>query len=188
MPEAYKNVQPTGDIDLTYDGLVRLHGRWMSADQEYAIAESVYKKLLRTCYRLEDILRARRYPTKKIIWTVPKKRNENVYVDTMEWAWHLHIVPFLFRAFAFICLCVSVVMVFSEVVFWVTSVDLSIVSRLVNAPQVQSTFTAQVVASFFPVFYLAICAYWAFFQVHISTYFRLIPLATDPYSLLYSAS
>lgn len=166
----------------------------MTAKQELAIAESVYEKLLRKCYRFEDLIRSRRNPEKAIVWTIPKKRNPSTkkYVELFEWVVHLHLMPFVFRFLAICCGFVSLTIVASEVLFWTTqkwpTVDLSLISLMVNADNVRSSFNGRMILSFLPVFYMALCAYWSFFQVKVSTYFRLVPSATDAYSLLYSAS
>lgn len=60
---AYKDVlYGDGDADLSYAKLVSLHKKVMSIEWEVIRAKSLYERLLRQAFRLEDILKARGNP------------------------------------------------------------------------------------------------------------------------------
>jgi len=175
-----------GDVDPHYSKLVALHNRLLSANHEYNRTRVMYDQLVKRALTLEDIVRAEKSSTKTIEWTYKKKKSMK-QLQTLEWYWKVYMEHWFFRALAIILACCSLVIVWSEAIFGLKSPNMSIISLLITSPK-DVPYLVEWGLIFFPIAYIAYCAYWSLFQLKIFNYYRMLPHGqSDANSILFNA-
>lgn len=105
----------------------------------------------------------------------------------LEWWWRVWLQPIAFRAGTVVCSMAALVIVWSECLFAVKTVNLSIISLLVEVTAVDYNLLA--IVSFSTILYMSYCAFWSLFQLHIWGYFRMLPHhQTEGNSMLFCAA
>eukprot|EP01119_Soliformovum_irregulare_P019574 TRINITY_DN6229_c0_g1_i1.p1 TRINITY_DN6229_c0_g1~~TRINITY_DN6229_c0_g1_i1.p1 ORF type:complete len:649 (-),score=115.17 TRINITY_DN6229_c0_g1_i1:51-1745(-) len=178
-----------GEAEMSYSKLVSLHRKVVFYEWEVLRSKSIYERTLHRAFRLDDIVKARQGSETTIHWTFKKKRSGTFasQINFFEWLWKLWLEPLMLRLFALICAGMSLVVVYSEVVFGIPHKPNLSVFALLYSEEV--SFTLQWLFVFIPVGYISFCAAWSLFQIRLFTYYRLLDNhQSDGGSLLFSAA
>jgi hypothetical protein len=189
-PEYQELTSGDGSVKTNYDDLVALNATLKSAVHNYRCALCIYEETLKTTFGYEDVLRMKDQRAKyKIRWSFREERTHKLAstVNFVEWLWWGYVSKWAFRALAILLALFSMAIVWSELVFFIKSQDLSIPSLIIHAPGVNS-FGLQVLI-FVPLTYMGICTYTSLFSLKLFNYYKLLPhQQTDAYSIIFSAS
>jgi len=152
------------------------------------------KSFLKEVYVLEDKISSSNNPEKKMRWSFSSRKNPTTFwqtIYTFEWLYYTFVETKLWMVASFLCGLLSISVVWSETVFWITQhfprIKLSIFYWLLNGNENMSVIF-QWTVMFIPVWYITYSAYWSMFQLRIFNYYRLIPhQQSDANSILFSA-
>nr|BAK02403.1 predicted protein [Hordeum vulgare subsp. vulgare] len=176
-----------GHTTISYSNLVKIHMKLMRADHNARLNKAIYEHVLRRALDLQDVLDS--VGESRIKWTVPPQRyNQCIPLqETAEFYWHTYVRNWS-RLFAFfICIALSVTLVWCEVTFFYTGHDLSLYSLMVHSTSVHDVSLQLLV--FVPVLYMCTCSTWSLFSLRFFNFYRLIPNQhTDSASLIFSAT
>ncbi|KAL6048462.1 LMBR1 domain-containing protein 2, variant 4 [Balamuthia mandrillaris] len=207
QPEYQDIYYGEGELELTHKNLVHLHQKVKRVKHIYARNKSLYTELLNAAFELEDIMDTKQNPPPEyaIRWSFRPVNNSglNKISNFFVWLWKVWLEPRVLQFLAFVCLLLSVTLLWSEVTFFSrsdpewnpktnkfegggTGPDLSIWSQLIHAPGL-SDFGKQLF-TFIAVFYLSACVYWSLFRFRFFDIYRLIPhQKSDAPSLMFTA-
>ncbi len=110
-----------------------------------------------------------------------------VFNPTVEWYWKCLLAPLALRAAAALAAVMSVLIVWSEVTFFVASPPLSMFALFVNLAKYN--YVAIETICFVTICYLCACAYYTIFKIRVLNYYYLARNhQSDEYTLLFSGA
>ncbi|KAJ3410939.1 LMBR1 domain-containing protein 2 [Chytridiales sp. JEL 0842] len=112
------------------------------------------------------------------------KDNYEITKLRILWWWYIYIKPISIKTISILCIIASLVIVWSESTFQVTSVPLSIPRFMLKSDYI-SVATLEIVSMSF-LLYICTCAYSTLFKIKIFDYYVIVPEHnTDEPSLLF---
>lgn len=159
---------------VTDSVLVYINALVKAAKSAMEREDRVWESFLARTLELEDSLlhggRGGSHPT---VW------------DGMSHWWIIWGRPQLLKIAAGITVALSIMTIWTEATFWISSVNLSPWSLALQV----SSLPLRLVLVLIPVSYLCVCAYYSLFRVRIFSYYRLVANpANDANSLLFSGA
>jgi len=166
-PQFAETLDGEGEFELNYKRLVKLHGRVINADMAYTRARCLYEQLLKRAFELEDIIESVNNPQKFVKWSFKKRESKDpwmIVLYKLEWVWKCFVAPRVIQLASICAALLSISIVWSETVFWIPGVKLSIFYWFLNggSNSLNRTMVWEWIIVFFPVLYISYCAYWSF--------------------------
>ncbi|KAG2236234.1 hypothetical protein INT48_008594 [Thamnidium elegans] len=173
--------------ELTEDYLVKISRRMVLAIPQY-LEFRLWNNLLDEAFYLQDIISNKDKSNRKFFSTLRYNNEETRWTKfmlTMEWWWVLRISPNLYKLLAIIFSCISVCIIWSELVFNVRKpAIISIAYYALNA--CGTNYAALEIMAFLTLLYMCICVYSSLFKIRFFNLYLLIPNHhTDENSLLW---
>lgn len=170
-------------IAVSEKSLVRLHQQVIAALQLHARTECQWGLLMEEALALEEVARNEDNPDRRFrhsgrpFWAGP----------TVEWYWRCRLKGWGLRFLGASLGVVSVVLVWSEMSFFVRYPILSILGLLHRSAETRHDYVGMEVMCILTIGYLCVCAYYTVFRVRVLNYYYLAPHhQTDQYSLIFS--
>lgn len=191
-PIQYKDIKSgSGDYKGTYKEIVRLHSRVINAEREVYNSRALYEDVIGRAWKLQDVLKSENNPNHVIDWTFKHKNRKptpiNQVRDKIDWFWRCKAQVYTLRVGVVLCAIMSACVVWSETLFSVKRVPLSVVYWITEIGR-GNTYLLQVGFTVFPVAYIAFCTYWSLFRFKLFKFYRMIPHHnTDANSLLFNS-
>ncbi|XP_050033222.1 G-protein coupled receptor-associated protein LMBRD2B isoform X1 [Dermacentor andersoni] len=171
---------------VTERTLVRLHQQVIRALQHENRTSCQWRLLVEQALYLEDVARTSeagrgerrlRSPTLLGSWCGP----------TVEWYWLCRVRSVCLRALSLLLGVWSVVVVWSEMTFFIRSPMVSLFGLFHRAAERRHDYLAIELMSIVTLGYLCVCAYYTVFRVRVLNYYYLAPHhLTDAYSLVFA--
>ncbi|XP_058791074.1 LMBR1 domain-containing protein 2 homolog [Phymastichus coffea] len=170
--------------------LIRLHRNTIKCLQTLQRTETQWGILVDYIFDLEDISRNQTSHDKRFKPTFPIQRSlvsRLLYSPTIEWYWKCLIKNYVLRAAAVCAATLSIVVVWSEVMFFNKSPVLSLFARFVNIAKMKYDYFTIEVLSTIVIAYLCYCAYSTVLKIRVLNLYYLAPHhQTNEYSLIFS--
>ncbi|KAN0055328.1 hypothetical protein ACTA71_008439 [Dictyostelium dimigraforme] len=179
---------------LSYKYLVGIHSTLLDLVDRNHSAEVLYERLLGKAFAIEDIIETRERKKqqnggittfneeKSIQWSFKSSKSNAKF----EYLWHMYIHPWYFIIVGLICVCLSGIILWSEIVL-----------ALVSNPEYSPFYRAIIrmepgiglqIFCFIPMIYMCVCSYSTLFKLRISNYYRLVPQQSNTFSIMFSAN
>ncbi|EME28391.1 uncharacterized protein Gasu_40870 [Galdieria sulphuraria] len=162
---------------ITENFLAFLHQRLNQRVIEYRKSSYLWGRTCDEAFQLEQWMTWKSCKSWKNVW-IPNSHS-----------WYAFYIPLICRLFAFMCIVLSILFLWSETTIWSlktsSHVDLSPLSLWIHR-QGMSNYSIQLI-SLFSIAYLALCVYYSLFHFNLYRFYELIPQHTDAYSLFLNA-
>ncbi|KAJ1678780.1 hypothetical protein EV182_003372, partial [Spiromyces aspiralis] len=160
--------------DVSEHHLIKLHNRVKGAVRDERKYRWKVRKTLEAAIFYQDLVDSRKSPDKLLesslhpysSWNTPRRR--------LGWWWYIRMRPAIYKSLALCAAAASVVILWSELVFTVSTVRLSLVHGILFLPRF-SNFTVEIL-TFFLLAYMSVCAYSSVMKMKL---FRLYSLVWD---------
>ena len=163
------------DITISRSNLVSIHAKVISAHNNKHRCQVIWDRTVSEGLDLEDMVRMKN-----------KEHISESTLETMNFYLQVYVVPILLKFVASLFAIISLVVVWSEMVFSVKHPTLSVCALLVS--MVKSPGAVVFVSIGF-ISYMCLCAYYTIFKLRLFNYYYMAPAQqTDDYSLLFSAT
>eukprot|EP01114_Cavostelium_apophysatum_P015476 TRINITY_DN4215_c0_g1_i2.p1 TRINITY_DN4215_c0_g1~~TRINITY_DN4215_c0_g1_i2.p1 ORF type:complete len:287 (+),score=62.96 TRINITY_DN4215_c0_g1_i2:138-998(+) len=175
-PPMYREIKSgSGDYKNTYKDLVNLHTRVMNVEREFHNARALYEDVLRRAWNLQDVNRSSSNTNHVIEWTFKHKRPANPTLfqqikEKIQWYWRCRCQVTVLRIGTVICALMSLSVVWSETLFSVDRVHLSVLYWLTQ-PSPNTPYVVQIFIVIVTIAYLDSCAYWRLFRFRIIKFY-----------------
>ncbi|CAG7837755.1 unnamed protein product [Allacma fusca] len=174
-----RNVEAV-DHDLKY--LTTIHKKFKRSLMNYNRTEALYKIQIKDTIELEDIEKSRNLGTfqrsidtgRGKIWTRLGPR--------MEWIWKCFLWKWLLFAASIIGFVLSLIVIWSEVTFFVVKPKMSIFAHFISYD-----YNLSETVCFIGILYLATCTFYTVFKIRVFNFYYLASgHLTDEYSLIFA--
>ncbi|XP_067951497.1 G-protein coupled receptor-associated protein LMBRD2-like isoform X2 [Watersipora subatra] len=178
------------DVSIpTEKALIKMHLNIISASRNYVRTQSQKKMLIQKAMTLEDDI-ANQNSSNKYYKRSAGKYNgyfKIIYSPKLEWWWRITIRPILLKLASVVLAIFSVMVVWSECVFFVPQPVLSLFAIFIRLGSSHFTNVSIEVISILVLAYLCVCAYRTVFKIRVFNYYHVAPAhQTDENSLLFS--
>ncbi len=182
---------PFGSDPPTEKMLVNLHRQVIRALQTHHRTEAQWADMTQRVFELEDVNRnmiSNEHVFKHTMSRAPAPfLTRTIYNPTVEWYWKCLVSPLLLRFLAGVAAVMSVLIVWSEVTFFVPSPTLSMFALFVDLAKYD--YVAIEMICFITICYLCICTYYTIFKIRVLNYYYLARNhQSDEYTLLFSGA
>jgi len=177
-----------GKVEKTYEKLVSLRYKLKRAMHNANMTKVIYENSLRRAFNIEDIVSSAKNFDRRIHWTAKRRRQHRFAkeIDFLEFIWKVYIETKILRILAILFSCLSIAVVWSELIFWIEYPNMSMISLLLFLPKL--SFAEHWFLVFAPIAYISICSYWSLLKLRIFNYYRMVSdHQSDANSLLFSA-
>lgn len=184
------NFDRTEESDVDLKTLVKLHRRLIFAKQSQSSKGCLWRGVVAEAIRCQDTLENMRSAF-KMFHRSPAAGSYNgvfslCYHSTVEWYWRCRVSPWLLKSVAIVTGMFSLMVVWSECLFFVRSPVLSLFAHFVHLAQLASGYHAIEFVSIATIAYLSACTYFSIFSLKIFSYYSLIgPHHTDQNSMVF---
>eukprot|EP00794_Sanderia_malayensis_P008068 gene8068-8931_t len=168
--------------------LVAMHRKVIVITQRAHRTNVQWSALVHQAFQLEDVEKNRENKDRmfKSSFTDHQPRG-SVTAMTLKWYWKLLLQPLLYKLLAFILLCFTIILVWSEMTFFSIDPKLSIFALLISAAKKEYLYFNIELICFFTVSYMCACTYYTVFKMRIFNFYYFAPKhQTDANSLLFS--
>mmetsp|Transcript_537 Transcript_537/g.1885 ORF Transcript_537/g.1885 Transcript_537/m.1885 type:complete len:734 (+) Transcript_537:130-2331(+) len=189
-PAEYENIPfGEGNLEISYQQLSSLHEKLMREDHLRKLYEWQFNEAVDNAIRTEDILKCMEQKEWRIQWSYQEPRRHSLAKlhNFLECLWYIYLEGRLVQIFCILLMGMSVCVVWSELLFFVCRVDLSIFSRFIRAIRLFPAVILQA-CIIVPVLYLAWCSFSSLFKLRLFNYYHITPHNSDANSLLFSAA
>eukprot|EP00045_Choanoeca_perplexa_P005641 m.47452 g.47452 ORF g.47452 m.47452 type:complete len:696 (+) comp13225_c0_seq1:95-2182(+) len=186
--DAHFNAKAVGDADMTQASLAKLHARVISLAGLVKRCSSQRTYLIQKALLFEDIKKQKDKTERKFTPSFGPgyKGVLKEYRPVIAWYWYMRLRPVAYYIAAAFTSLLSVVVVWSEVLFFYTSPTLSIYALALNYTGASGYYFNIEAMTFFTLLYLSICTYRVIFKLRLFNYYQLVPRHTDSASLIFS--
>ncbi|KAF7638447.1 hypothetical protein Mgra_00002124 [Meloidogyne graminicola] len=182
--------------------LVKLHRKVIKVIQTHQRCKIQWYSLLEKCFYLEDVEISERMGKLPKQWTTfPQHKKQKFYEksnfdgfefpsipERIQFLWHCRIKQFLFKFLSILFTIMTILILWSECTFFISSPQLSFAALLLHNLAKHYHYKFIQICAIAMILYLCICAYYTIFQLRIYRYYRLDSNGmTDENSLLFSA-
>lgn len=189
-PAEYENIPfGEGNLEISYQKLASLHEKLMREDHLRKLYEWQFNEAVENAIMTEDILRCMEQKEWRIQWSFREPRRHSLATlhNFLECLWYVYLEGRLIQILCILLMGMSVCVVWSELLFFVCRVDLSVFSRFIRAVRFLPAFLLQG-CIIVPVLYLAWCSFSSLFKLRLFNYYHITPHNSDSNSLLFSAA
>jgi len=163
------------DNTISRSSLVTVHAKVKSTHANVHRCQVVWERTVNESLNLEDWIKMANTDMRGL--SIQEKLN---YIS------RVYVLPWYYKAIALLAAQVSLVIVWSEMLFSVKKPTLSICALVVK--HIHSPAVIEVVC-FLLISYMCLCAYYTIFKMRIFNYYYMAPAhQTDDYSLLFAAT
>eukprot|EP00127_Corallochytrium_limacisporum_P006722 Clim_evm11s234 gene=Clim_evmTU11s234 len=176
---------------ITKDYLADLNTKLMIAVKRINRAEANWELLLEEAFEVEDTIMNHRNVRRAFISAVnvPEKGTFAQRFPTIHWWWNCRIEPYAMRLGAVVMTLLSLILIWSEVVFFLVNPTLSVYALIIGSTGKNYDYTQVQFWTFLGVVYMSCCAYFAIFQVKVLNMYHLVPKQrSDDQSMIFSAN
>ncbi|EDQ90121.1 uncharacterized protein MONBRDRAFT_18680 [Monosiga brevicollis MX1] len=180
--------------ELTQASLADLHAKVIKLNGIIKRCNTQRQHLIERAIHFEDVKKQRNKADHKFSSTAGSSYEVCCYnLQPWEQAFAFALTssgfirPVLYLAAAVFCTILSLIVVWSEVLFFTTSPTMSIYALLLNHTGDSGYYFNIEVITFFTLFYLSVCTYRVVFKLRIFDFYQLVPhQQTDSASLIFS--
>jgi hypothetical protein len=165
--------------------IVQLNQQIKKKMEELRRVDCKWDIVLQNAFFLEDVIESKHSVDWKIRSTfcVENKSSFTNFLDTIKWVWFVKAQPVFLMVCGILSILMSLIIVVGEIVIF-EGFNIPLLSELVNSA---AGFLLTEFFCLIPLSYLAICVYFALFNVNLAGMYGLYPHhQTDPGSLLFS--
>jgi len=173
----------------TEKSLIRLHKSVIKRSQHYRRTQCQWSTLLEEAFQLEDIALNEVSSQRQFVRSVGKYEGclNQLYNSAVEWYWWCWIRPWLLRVGAVLMAIFSIMLVWSECLFFVQQPTLSLFALFVERAADNYNYFYIEFSSWLTITYLAVSAYYVVFKIRVFNYYYLASShQTDENSLLFA--
>ena len=167
--------QGRDEVTISRSSLVSIHAKVISSHNNKHRCQVIWDRTVTEGLHLEDLVRMKN-----------KDHISESTLESIQFYFQVYLVPISLKIVASLFALISVVVVWSEMVFSVRHPTLSVCALLVSF--FTSPGAVVLVCTGF-ISYMCLCAYYTIFKLRLFNYYYMAPAQqTDDYSLLFSAT
>lgn len=160
----------------TERSLARLHRRLIVAIQRHGCTQCQWSKHMNAAMELEELAENQASVLKVY------HRSSGVYSGwfrhchspSIEWYWKCWICPWTLRLLAVLMFAFSLMVIWSECLFFVKSPVLSLFAIFIDLARAHYNYVAVEFVCVLTIAYLSICAYYTIFKIRIFNYYYVV--------------
>lgn len=170
--------------------LARLHRRLIVARQRQSCSACQWRKVVSMTMELEDVEENMRSSLRVFERSPGVEPNEGFLTffcnHRLEWYWKCKVKPMGLKVISVAMIIFSIMVVWSECLFFVKSPVLSIFAQFVSLAKLASGYHVIEFVSIVTISYLSLCTYYTIFRMRIFNYYYLVgPHETDENSMIF---
>lgn len=178
------------DTKVTKKSLAALHYKLKVHMRVLRRCECLLDEAMNKAMDLEDVIANEGSKTRRFraVLSTPYDGCLADLVNHILWYWKLKCIPAIYFSAALISTIMSVILLWSEVLFFIEVPILSIFAQIMLALGVSENFVGVELLTFLSLLYMGMCAYRVIFRLRIFNWYYMVPgKQTDTFSLLFAA-